>query len=209
MHLLRAGPTPNQFPLLWCLSLLHILIGITKVLHKTSIWCIGSTCCSFNCQCYELCFIMIIIQHINGLGLVLHYDTTVLVNYLYAWFGVVRAGISLTTEQWSSFKKNFPAIREAIEKMEGRWTEVETMYFKHIRFIMLETKEQMKHFALCCSVVHKLYWCLFWCSWISRLLVALDSIAMIDYITFRAVLGPFKVFDGIRSQNIVSYYRSK
>ncbi|CAO2819249.1 unnamed protein product [Amaranthus hypochondriacus] len=29
-------------------------------------------------------------------------------------------GISLTTEQWSTLKKNLPGIKEAIEKMEGR-----------------------------------------------------------------------------------------
>ena len=30
------------------------------------------------------------------------------------------AGISLTDEQWSTFKKNIPAIEDAVKKMELR-----------------------------------------------------------------------------------------
>jgi len=32
----------------------------------------------------------------------------------------VSSGISLTEEQWSTFKKNVPAIEKAIKKMESQ-----------------------------------------------------------------------------------------
>ncbi|KAK3036056.1 hypothetical protein RJ639_029809 [Escallonia herrerae] len=42
-------------------------------------------------------------------------------------------GISLTTKQWSTFRSCFPALEEAIAKMESRFTLRKVMYHKSVR----------------------------------------------------------------------------
>lgn len=49
------------------------------------------------------------------------------------------AGISLTAEQWGSFKKNVSAIEKAIKKMEDRWSSRRRM----VSYLILELEVEL------------------------------------------------------------------